>query len=128
MRPEKKLEARLRRKKRVRKKIFGYPERPRVSVFRSHKHIYAQIINDVEGHTLVALSSLSPEVRTKVEELKSKGEIKGKADVARLVGRMLAEKAKEKGITKVVFDRGGYKYHGRVKALAEGLREGGLEF
>jgi large subunit ribosomal protein L18 len=128
MRPEKKLEARLRRKKRVRKKIFGYPERPRVSVFRSHKHIYAQIINDVEGHTLVALSSLSPEVRTKVEELKSKGEIKGKVDVARLVGRMLAEKAKEKGITKVVFDRGGYKYHGRVKALAEGLREGGLEF
>ncbi|MCI4454192.1 MAG: 50S ribosomal protein L18 [Thermodesulfobacterium sp.] len=128
MRPEKKLEARLRRKKRVRKKIFGYPERPRVSVFRSHKHIYAQIINDVEGHTLVALSSLSPEVRTKVEELKSKGEVKGKVDVARLVGRMLAEKAKEKGITKVVFDRGGYKYHGRVKALAEGLREGGLEF
>jgi len=128
MRPEKKLEARLRRKKRVRKKIFGYPERPRVSVFRSHKHIYAQIINDVEGHTLVALSSLSPEVRTKVEELKSKGEIKGKVDVARLVGRMLAEKAKEKGINKVVFDRGGYKYHGRVKALAEGLREGGLEF
>jgi large subunit ribosomal protein L18 len=128
MRPEKKLEARLRRKKRVRKKIFGYPERPRVSVFRSHKHIYAQVINDVEGHTLVALSSLSPEVRTKVEELKSKGEVKGKVDVARLVGRMLAEKAKEKGITKVVFDRGGYKYHGRVKALAEGLREGGLEF
>lgn len=128
MRPERKLEARLRRKKRVRKKIFGYPERPRVSVFRSHKHIYAQVINDVEGHTLVALSSLSPEVRTKVEELKSKGEVKGKADVARLVGRMLAEKAKEKGITKVVFDRGGYKYHGRVKALAEGLREGGLEF
>jgi len=128
MRPEKKLEARLRRKKRIRKKIFGFPERPRVSVFRSHKHIYAQIINDVEGHTLVALSSLSPEVRTKVEELKGKGEIKGKVDVARLVGRMLAEKAKEKGITKVVFDRSGYKYHGRVKALAEGLREGGLEF
>jgi large subunit ribosomal protein L18 len=128
MRPEKKVEARLRRKKRVRKKIFGYPERPRVSVFRSNKHIYAQVINDVEGHTLVALSSLSPEVRTKVEELKSKGEVKGKVDVARLVGRMLAEKAKEKGITKVVFDRNGYKYHGRVKALAEGLREGGLEF
>lgn len=128
MRPEKKVEARLRRKKRVRKKIFGYPERPRVSVFRSHKHIYAQVINDVEGHTLVALSSLSLEVRTKVEELKSKGEVKGKVDVARLVGRMLAEKAKEKGITKVVFDRGGYKYHGRVKALAEGLREGGLQF
>jgi len=128
MRPEKKVEARLRRKKRVRKKIFGYPERPRVSVFRSNKHIYAQIINDVEGHTLVALSSLSPEVRTKIEELKSRGEIKGKVDVARLVGRMLAEKAKEKGITKVVFDRNGYKYHGRVKALAEGLREGGLEF
>jgi len=128
MRPEKKLEARLKRQKRVRKKMFGYPERPRVSVFRSHKHVYAQVINDVEGHTLVALSSLSPEVRAKVEELKGKGEVKGKVDVARLVGRMLAEKAKEKGITKVVFDRGGYKYHGRVKALAEGLREGGLEF
>jgi len=128
MRPEKKLEARLKRKKRVRKKIFGYPERPRVSVFRSHKHVYAQVINDVEGHTLVALSSLSPEVRAKVEELKGKGEVKGKVDVARLVGRMLAEKAKEKGITKVVLDCGGYKYHGRVKALAEGLREGGLEF
>ena len=128
MRPEKKVEARLRRKKRVRKKIFGYPERPRVSVFRSHKHIYAQIINDVEGHTLVALSSLSPEVRAKIEELKSKGELKGKVEVARLVGRMLAEKAKAKGITKVVFDRNGYKYHGRVKALAEGLREGGLQF
>jgi large subunit ribosomal protein L18 len=128
MRPEKKLEARLKRKKRVRKKMFGYPERPRVSVFRSHKHVYAQVINDVEGHTLVALSSLSPEVRAKVEEFKGKGEVKGKVDVARLVGRMLAEKAKEKGITKVVFDRGGYKYHGRVKALAEGLREGGLEF
>jgi len=128
MRPEKKLEARLKRKKRVRKKMFGYPERPRVSVFRSHKHVYAQVINDVEGHTLVALSSLSPEVRAKVEELKGKGELKGKVDVARLVGRMLAEKAKEKGITKVVFDRGRYKYHGRVKALAEGLREGGLEF
>ena len=128
MRPEKKLEARLKRKKRVRKKMFGYPERPRVSVFRSHKHVYAQVINDVEGHTLVALSSLSPEVRAKVEELKGKGEFKGKVDVARLVGRMLAEKAKEKGITKVVFDRGRYKYHGRVKALAEGLREGGLEF
>jgi len=128
MRPEKKVEARLRRKKRVRKKIFGYPERPRVSVFRSHKHIYAQIINDVEGHTLVALSSLSPEVRQKVEELKKKGELKGKVEVAKLVGRLLAEKAKQRGITKVVFDRGGYKYHGRVKALAEGLREGGLEF
>jgi large subunit ribosomal protein L18 len=128
MRPEKKLEARLKRKKRVSKKMFGYPERPRVSVFRSHKHVYAQVINDVEGHTLVALSSLSPEVRAKVEELKGKGEFKGKVDVARLVGRMLAEKAKEKGITKVVFDRGRYKYHGRVKGLAEGLREGGLEF
>jgi large subunit ribosomal protein L18 len=120
MRPEKKLEARLKRKKRVRKKMFGYPERPRVSVFRSHKHVYAQVINDVEGHTLVALSSLSPEVRAKVEEFKGKGEVKGKVDVARLVGRMLAEKAKEKGITKVVFDRGGYK--------SEGLREGGLDF
>ncbi len=128
MRPDKKVSARLRRKLRVRKKVFGTSERPRVSVFRSHKHIYAQIIDDLAQHTLVALSSLSPEVRQKVEELRAKGEIKGKVEVARLVGKLLGQKAKEEGITKVVFDRNAYKYHGRVKALAEGLREAGLEF
>ncbi|MCS7200264.1 MAG: 50S ribosomal protein L18 [Caldimicrobium sp.] len=128
MRPEIKVQKRLRRHKRVRKKIFGFPERPRLSVFRSKKQIYAQIIDDTKGHTLVACSSLTPEVREKIKELREKGLIKNKVDVARIVGMTLAEKAKEKGITKVVFDRGGYKYHGRVKALAEGAREKGLEF
>ncbi|MCS7149889.1 MAG: 50S ribosomal protein L18 [Caldimicrobium sp.] len=128
MRPEVKVEKRLKRHRRVRKKIFGSQERPRLSVFRSKKQIYAQIIDDTVGHTLVACSSLSPEVRDRIKELKEKGEIKDKVDVARLVGKILAERAKERGITKVAFDRAGYKYHGRVKALAEGAREGGLEF
>lgn len=128
MKPEIKVEKRLKRKKRVRKKVWGTPERPRLSVFRSKKEIYAQIIDDSAGHTLVACSSLTPEIREKIKELKEKGEIKNKIDIALLVGKYLAEKAKAKGITKVVFDRGGYKYHGRVKALAEGAREGGLEF
>ncbi|MFN4131766.1 MAG: 50S ribosomal protein L18 [Caldimicrobium sp.] len=128
MKPEIKVERRLRRKRRIRKKIWGTPERPRLSVFRSKKEIYAQIIDDSVGHTLVACSSLTPEIREKIKELKEKGEIKNKIDIARLVGKYLAEKAKAKGINKVVFDRGGYKYHGRVKALADGAREGGLEF
>lgn len=128
MKPEIKVERRLRRKRRIRKKIWGTSERPRLSVFRSKKEIYAQIIDDSVGHTLVACSSLTPEIREKIKELKEKGEIKNKIDIARLVGKYLAEKAKAKGINKVVFDRGGYKYHGRVKALADGAREGGLEF
>ncbi|MEN3184307.1 MAG: 50S ribosomal protein L18 [Atribacterota bacterium] len=114
-----KWERRIRRHRRVRKKVRGTLERPRLSVFRSLKHIYAQIINDDEGRTLVAASSLSPEIRG----------MKGtKTEIARAVGRLIAQKALEKGITKVVFDRGGYKYHGRVKALAEGAREAGLLF
>ncbi len=114
-------EARKRRHKRVRKKVFGTPERPRLNVFRSLKHIYAQIIDDTIGHTLVAASTLDPTIREKI-----KG--KTKTEQAREVGRLLAQKALAKGITRVAFDRGGYKYHGRVKALAEGAREGGLEF
>jgi len=114
-----KWERRIRRHRRVRKKVRGTAERPRLSVFRSLKHIYAQIINDEEGRTLVAASSLSPEIR---------GMQGAKTDIARAVGRLIAQKALEKGITKVVFDRGGYKYHGRVKALAEGAREAGLLF
>uniref|UniRef100_A0A7V3YK56 Large ribosomal subunit protein uL18 n=1 Tax=Candidatus Caldatribacterium californiense TaxID=1454726 RepID=A0A7V3YK56_9BACT len=114
-----KWERRIRRHRRVRKKVRGTAERPRLSVFRSLKHIYAQIINDEEGRTLVAASSLSPEIR---------GMQGTKTDIARAVGRLVAQKALEKGITKVVFDRGGYKYHGRVKALAEGAREAGLLF
>ncbi len=109
---------RLRRHKRVRGKIAGTPERPRLNVFRSETNIYAQIIDDVAGNTLVAASSLE------------KGfECDGtKTDAAKKVGLVLAERAKAKGIETVVFDRGGYVYHGRVAALAEGAREGGLQF
>jgi large subunit ribosomal protein L18 len=119
---EKKKIRREKIRKRVRSKIFGTSERPRLSVYRSLKHIYAQIIDDTKGHTLVAMSSLSKEIRDKVKEAKTKTE------VSRIVGLALAKKALEKGITKVVFDRNGYKYHGRVKALAEAAREGGLIF
>ncbi|RUM88432.1 MAG: 50S ribosomal protein L18 [Thermodesulfatator sp.] len=121
----KKLERRLRRKRRVRKKVFGTPERPRLAVYRSLKHIYAQIIDDTRGHTLVAASSLSPEIRERWGELKAEG---GKTAVARAVGELIGKRAVEAGIKKVVFDRGGFKYHGRVKALAEGARAAGLEF
>ncbi|WP_456434246.1 50S ribosomal protein L18 [Thermosulfuriphilus sp.] len=124
VRTNKKLLARLRRKKRIRKKIFGTAERPRLCVFRSAKHIYAQIINDEEGRTLVAASTLSKDLRERLLELKGQG----KVALAKAVGEHLAKLAKEKGITKVCFDRGGYRYHGRVRALAEGAREGGLEF
>jgi len=122
---KRKEEARLRRKKRIRKKIFGTPERPRLCVYKSCKHIYAQIIDDTIGNTLVAVSSLSPEIREKLEELKKKG---GKTEVAKAVGELIAKKALEKGITKVCFDRGGFKYHGRIKALADAARASGLEF
>ncbi len=109
------------RKKRVREKIYGTAERPRLSVYRSPKHIYAQIINDEEGKTLVSASTLSPELRNKLK-------IKGKIAAAKAVGELIARKAKDLGMKKVVFDRGGRIYHGRVKSLAEGAREGGLEF
>ncbi len=117
-----KEERRKRRHLRVRKKVFGTPERLRLSVFRSSKHIYGQIVDDTRGHTLVAASSLDREIREKVNGAP------GKTEVAREVGRLLARRARERGITRVVFDRGGYLYHGRVRALAEGAREGGLEF
>ena len=109
---------RLKRHKRVRGKISGTPERPRLNVFRSETNIYAQIIDDVAGVTLVSASSLE------------KGfECDGtKSDAAKKVGQIVAERAKAKGIETVVFDRGGYVYHGRVQALAEGAREGGLQF
>ena len=125
MRPELKIEKRKRRHLRVRKKVTGTPERPRLVVKQSLKHIYAQIVVDRPFDTcqvLLGASSLSPEIR---EQLKS---VKGKIEKARLVGKLLADRALKKGIKKVVFDRSGYKYHGRVKALAEGAREGGLEF
>jgi len=106
---------------RVRKKISGTPERPRLNVFRSLNHIYAQIIDDVAGVTLVSASTIDRELRPQMQGLK-------KTEQARLVGQALAQRALAKGITKVVFDRGGYKFIGRVKALADGAREGGLEF
>lgn len=117
----KKQAARLRRKKRVRKKIFGVDSRPRLTVYKSTRHMYAQLIDDFRGHTLAAASTLSPECREKVANLK-------KTEAARLVGALLAEKAKQAGIKKVAFDRNGFLYHGRVKALADSCREHGLEF
>lgn len=112
-------EVRIRIHRRIRKKVAGTPERPRLSVYRSLKHIYAQVIDDVHGRTLAAVSSAA-----KSAGLGGGGNIAA----AKEVGRMIAERAKEKGIRKVVFDRGGYLYHGRVKALAEAAREAGLEF
>lgn len=114
-------EARKRRHRRVRRKVFGTPERPRLNVFRSLRHIYAQVIDDTQGHTLAAASTLDPEVRSEIEGMVP-------VEQAKVVGRKVAERALAKGIRKVVFDRGGYKYHGRVKALADGAREAGLEF
>ncbi|HBT46539.1 MAG TPA: 50S ribosomal protein L18 [Peptococcaceae bacterium] len=114
-------EIRVRKHLRVRKKIFGTPERPRLSVYRSLRHIYAQIIDDVEGRTLVAASTLDPSLRTSLSST-------GNKEAAYKVGELLARKALERGIKKVVFDRGGNIYHGRIAALAEGARAGGLEF
>ncbi len=118
---ESRNELRKMRHRRVRKKVFGTPERPRLNVFRSLKHIYAQVIDDTRGVTLAAASTLSPEIRGEVKKGKT-------VEAARAVGRLIAEKARARGITKVVFDRGGYRYHGRVAALAEAARENGLEF
>jgi large subunit ribosomal protein L18 len=116
-----KQKRRLRRRNHVRRRITGTTERPRLSVFRSSKHIYAQLIDDLRGVTLAAASSLAPDVRG---ALKYGGNIKA----AKVVGTKLAEAAKEKGIAKAAFDRGHYRYHGRVKALADAAREGGLQF
>jgi len=117
-----KVIARRRRKMRIRKHLSGTSERPRLAVFRSAKHIYAQVIDDTKGHTLVAASSLSPEIK------QIRSNLSGKKAVATEVGKLVAQKALSKGIKKVAFDRGGYMYHGRVKALADGAREAGLDF
>ena len=108
------------RHRRLRRRLSGTAERPRLAVFRSLSHIYGQIIDDATGRTLAAASDLEPELRAVVSGSKS--------ERARHVGRELATRAREKGIAKVVFDRGGFLYHGRVKSLADGAREGGLEF
>jgi large subunit ribosomal protein L18 len=113
--------ARVRRHARVRKNVFGTAERPRLSVFRSLNEIYAQVIDDVEGHTLVSASTIDSELRAALSSLK-------KSEQARLVGKAVAERAKNKGINAVVFDRCCFRYMGRIKALADGAREGGLEF
>ncbi|MBU2499354.1 MAG: 50S ribosomal protein L18 [Proteobacteria bacterium] len=115
-------EARLRRKKRVRKKIRGTPERPRLSVFRSARHIYAQIIDDTSSRTLVDASSLSEDIKPMIH---GKGSNK---DGAKMVGEFIAKRAIGRGIKKVVFDKNGFLYHGRVRTLAETARENGLEF
>ena len=109
------------RHERVRRRVLGTPERPRLCVYKSLRYIYAQIIDDTRGHTLVAASSLEPELRGKLKSTKD-------TEAARAVGRLIAERALAKGIRKVVFDRGGYPYHGRVAALADAAREAGLEF
>lgn len=118
----KKQKMRRRRQQRIRKKIFGTAERPRLTIFRSLKHIQAQLIDDTVGHSLLGISSNSKDIETKRDNLN------GKCDVSREVGKALAVKAQESGISQVVFDRAGYLYHGRVKAFAEGAREGGLKF
>jgi large subunit ribosomal protein L18 len=112
---------RLKRKSRIRKNLSGTDTRPRLSVFRSARHIYAQIIDDLQGVTLVSAGSLSPELKDKLGGLKKK-------DAAREVGKLLADKAKSKGIEQVVFDRNGFLYHGRIKSLADSCREHGLVF
>ena len=111
----KKVERRIKIKYRIRKSVFGTAERPRLSVFRSNKQIYAQVINDNEGKTLAAASSLGMETMPKIQQ-------------AEKVGELIAKKAKEAGIESVVFDRNGYLYHGRVKSLADAARKGGLNF
>jgi large subunit ribosomal protein L18 len=122
--PDKQVKKQIRlqrRKYAVRKSVIGTPERPRLSVFRSDKHIYAQLVNDVSGMTLAAAASTEKDVRG---DLPNGGNVK----VAVLVGKMIADRGKAAGVTKVAFDRGGRMYHGRIKALADAAREGGLQF
>jgi large subunit ribosomal protein L18 len=114
-------EARIRRHRRVRKNVVGSEARPRLSVFRSLSEIYAQVINDATGITIASASTIDHELKSKVAGLK-------KTEQAKLVGELVAKRAKDKGITQVVFDRGGFRYSGRVKALAEAARAAGLEF
>ncbi len=112
---------RVRRQRRVRKKLTGTPERPRLCIFRSSKHIYAQVINDANGTTLASASSLDPDI-------KGQAAYGGNKAAATLVGKAVAERAKQAGIDKICFDRRSYKYHGRVQALADAAREAGLQF
>ncbi len=115
------VQARLKRKRRVRSRVKGTEERPRINVFRSLKHIYAQAVVDTTGRPLASASTLSPELEGEITKT-------GNVEAAKKVGELIAKKCLEKGIAKVVFDRSGYLYHGRIKALAEGARSGGLNF
>jgi large subunit ribosomal protein L18 len=121
MAKESRLEARRRRHERVRRKVVGTAERPRLSVYRSLQHVYAQVIDDTAGRTLVSASTLDAKLREDIGKLEAH-------DQAKAVGRAVAERAKAAGIEQVVFDRGGYPYHGRVQSVAEGSREAGLIF
>ena len=116
-------ELRLKRHRRVRRRVSGSAERPRLVVHRSSKNMSAQVVDDVAGKVLLGVSTLAPELK----DMRAKDDTK-KRDLAKAAGKLVAEKAKAAGITKVVFDRGGYLYHGRIAAFAEGAREGGLEF
>ncbi len=118
---EKKKESHLKRKRRVRRKISGSPSRPRLNVYRSNKHIYAQIIEDTTGKIVVVASTISKELKNKFKNLK-------KTEAAKKIGEFVAKKAIAKGIDRIIFDRGGFLYHGRIKAVAEGAREAGLKF
>ena len=119
--PSKKAVARKRRHARIRMRVHGTAERPRLNVFRSLQHIYAQVIDDTASRTMLSASTVDAEIAQQLGKL-------NKMEQAKLVGEVLAKRALEKGVKQVVFDRGGYKYHGRVKSLAEGARAGGLEF
>ncbi|HHW68440.1 MAG: large subunit ribosomal protein [Epulopiscium sp.] len=121
IRKESRSEVRAKKHLKIRKKIHGTTERPRLSVFRSDKHIYAQIIDDVKGTTLVAASTLEKDIAKQLEKTNN-------VQAAKLVGEIVARRALDKGVTEVVFDRGGYIYHGKVKALADAAREAGLQF
>lgn len=114
-------EMRKNRHVRVRQKVYGTPERPRLNVYRSNNHIYAQIIDDIEGRTLISASTLDKELKEKLSSTHNK-------EAAKFVGELVGRRALDKGIKEVVFDRGGYIYHGRIKELAEGAREAGLKF
>ncbi len=118
---KKKYQARKRRQRRVRAKVHGTAERPRLNIFRSNENIFAQIINDDEGLTLASASTIDTEVAPQVQD-------KSKSESAKVVGQVLADRAKKAGVENVIFDRGGFQYHGRVAALAEGAREAGLKF
>lgn len=120
---KKREEQRRRRHRRVRKKLFGTPQRPRLVVHRSNKNVEGQLVNDVESRVVLGASTLAPEL----EELREEPETT-KTDLSRAAGKLLAERAQEAGVEKVVFDRGGYPYHGRIAAFADGARDGGLNF